>query len=171
MWWLTWCSSLTGVRWKRWHISGRKDRYRWSWWWWRSWWSWAGISQLFLEQTNHQPKPQQRGNSNTSSNFSFKIPKELHLMEHHIFISVEPGHFSSWWWWWWLFSTATKGFLYFWINLMASTFNSNESLSSRSFFQFPQYFLIILWILLLFKFFPENWKIILVLAEYLFSVI
>ena len=31
---------------------------------------------------------------------------------------------------WWLFSTATKGFLYFWINLMASTFNSDESLSS-----------------------------------------
>ena len=31
---------------------------------------------------------------------------------------------------WWLFSTATKGFLYFWINLMASTFNSDKSLSS-----------------------------------------
>ena len=33
-------------------------------------------------------------------------------------------------WWWWLVSTATKGFLYFCINLFASTFNSSESLSS-----------------------------------------
>ena len=35
----------------------------------------------------------------------------------------------QWTLWWWLISTATKGFLYFWIYSMASTFNPHGSLS------------------------------------------
>ena len=36
----------------------------------------------------------------------------------------------QWTLWWWLISTATKGFLYFWIYPMTSTFNPHESLSN-----------------------------------------
>ena len=48
VWWLTWCSSLTGGRWERSIISGRSGRYRW--WssslWWSCVWYWSSTTSV-----------------------------------------------------------------------------------------------------------------------------